>query len=328
MRGLLALPRVQLATAPTPLHPAPRLSEAIGVEVWLKRDDLTGLGLGGNKVRALEYLLADALAQGCDSLVTGAGPQSNWAMLAALAARRCGLDPFLAFYGPPVAATGNLFLDEMVGADVRFTGEPDRMSVDTVIDALAAELRDAGRRPYLLPRGGATALGAVGYARASLELAGQLMTAGIDPSALWLATGSCGTQAGLVAGARRLGASYEVVGVTVSRPVDECVRRVSALAAGVTDLLDLSAGAASIDQKDINVVDGFLGPGYGLCSPEGQQAAQLVARTEGVFLDPVFGAKAMAALLATTYDAGVDGPVVFLVTGGAPTLFSGAEGGS
>ncbi|WP_434582038.1 1-aminocyclopropane-1-carboxylate deaminase/D-cysteine desulfhydrase [Carbonactinospora thermoautotrophica] len=245
MNGLLTLPRVSLAVTPTPLQPAPRLSEELGVEVWLKRDDLTGLGLGGNKTRGLEYLLAEAIAQGCDCLVTGAGPQSNWAMLAALAARRCGLDPYLVFYGSPVPVTGNLLLDQMVGADVRFTGDPDRASVDVAIQTLADELRVAGRRPYVLPRGGATALGAVGYVRASLELAEQLLAAGLTPSRLWLATGSCGTQAGLVAGARWLRVPYQVVGVTVSRPAEECVARVLDLAGAVAELLGDRAGRLS-----------------------------------------------------------------------------------
>ena len=251
MKDLLALPRTPLAATPTPLQPAFRLGEALGVELWFKRDDLTGLGLGGNKVRALEYLMADALAQNCDCLVTGAGPQSNWAMLAALAARRCGLDPYLVCYGSPVAPSGNLLLDELAGADVRFTGDPDRASVDGGIDTLAGELRRSGRRPCVLPRGGATVLGAAGYVRASLELADQLLEAGLAPARLWLATGSCGTQAGLVAGARWLRAPYRVVGVTVSRPVEECVARVTAFACGVGQfhgvarLDELRCGAAA-----------------------------------------------------------------------------------
>jgi D-cysteine desulfhydrase len=315
MTGLLSLPRVELVTTPTPLLPAPRLSAELGTEIWLKRDDLTGLGLGGNKVRALEFLMGDALEQGCDCLVTGAGPQSNWAMLAALAARRIGLDPFLLFYGDDGPLAGNRMLAEIVGAEISFTGDPDRASVDEAIHATAAKLRSAGRRPYVLPRGGATALGALGYTRASLELAEQLLRAGLQPAQVWLATGSCGTQAGLVAGRRWLGLPYEVLGVTVSRPVDECLQRVHEIAAGAADLI----GAPRADPEDVRVLGGHVGPGYGLRSAEGDRAADLVARTEGIFLDPVFAAKAMAAMIAA--DRG-DGPVVFLVTGGAPTLFS------
>jgi D-cysteine desulfhydrase len=318
MNRLLSQPRAPLVTAPTPLHPARRLSEAIGVEVWFKREDLTGLGLGGNKARGLEYLVGDALAQGCDCLVTGAGPQSNWAMLASLAARRYGLEPYLVCYGSPVPPTGNLLLDQLAGADVRFTGELDRASVDAAIGKLGTELTRAGRHPYLVPRGGATDRGAAGYVRASLELAEQLVTLGLTPSTLWLATGSCGTQAGLVAAGRWLRSPYRVTGVTVSRPVEECVARVRSLAAAAADLLALPYGDA-----DVSVIDGYLGPGYGKPSPEGEHATRLVARTEGVFLDPVFGAKAMAALIDAASQGRVEGPVVFLVTGGAPTLFAG-----
>jgi D-cysteine desulfhydrase len=322
MKRLLSLPRVSLVVAPTPLLPAPRLSAEIDADVWFKRDDLTGLGLGGNKVRGLEYLLGDALAQGCDCLVTGAGPQSNWTMLAALAARRCGLAPYLILYGSPTRPAGNLLLSELFGADVRFTGELDRSSVDTAIDKLGAELSAAGRRPYLVPRGGATPLGAAGYVRASWELADQLMADGLTPSQLWLATGSCGTQAGLIAGSRWLRSPYDVVGVTVSRPVDECVTRIASLADGATQLLGLPYAATA----GATVLGGYLGPGYGQSSPEGDAVARLVARTEGVFLDPVFGAKAMAALVDAARAGRVDGPVVFLVTGGAPTLFAGPKG--
>jgi D-cysteine desulfhydrase len=313
---------VSLVAAPTPLQPASRLSAVIGTQVWFKRDDLTGFGLGGNKVRVLEYLLGDALAHGYDCLVTGAGPQSNWAMLAALAARHCGLDPYLEFYGSPIQARGNLLLSELAGADIHYTGELDRASVDDAIVKRAAELSAAGRRPYVLPRGGATALGAAGYVAASLELADQLTALGVRPRQLWLATGSCGTQAGLLAGAHAVRAGYQVVGVSVSRPVEECVARIVALRDGVSTLL----GLPTDDPTDVTVLGGYLEPGYGQASAQGEAAAQLVARTEGVFLDPVFGAKAMACLLDAAADGRVRGPVVFLISGGAPTLFAGLTG--
>ncbi len=314
--GLQAQPRIRLGTLPTPLLPAPRLSDAVGVEIWLKRDDMTGLGLGGNKVRGLEFLLADALARGCDTLVTGGGPGSNWAMLAALAARTRGLDTVLVCYGDPVPPVGNMRLATTIGARIRFTGDPDRSSVDTEVAAVADELRAAGSTPYPMGRGGATAVGALGYLTAARELAVQLADVACVPSATWLATGSCGTQAGLVAGAawQRLG---PVVGVTVSRPAAECVARVDAISREAAAL----AGVPAPDGPP-TVVDGHIGPGYGLRSPEGDAAAELVARTEGVFLDPIFAAKAMAGLLAAVRRGEVSGPVVFLVTGGAPTLFT------
>jgi D-cysteine desulfhydrase len=314
--GLAAQPRVRLGTFPTPLHPAPRLSAELGVEIWFKRDDLTGLGLGGNKVRALEYLLGDAEARGADVLVTGGGPQSNWAMLAALAARVRGLDAVLVNFGDPVPDTGNLLLARLAGADVRFTGDPDRAHVDAAVEDVAAELAAAGRRPYPLGRGGANGRGALGYAGASLELAAQLADVGLAPGQLWTATGSCGTHAGLRAGAAWLHPAYDVVGVTVSRPAEECVERVDRIAAEASALL----GAPPATEPPV-IVDGFLGPAKGARSPDGEAAAELVARTEGVFLDPVFAAKAMAGLVAAARAGEARSPLIFLVTGGAPTLF-------
>jgi D-cysteine desulfhydrase len=313
-------PRVSLVLEPTPLRPAERLSGELGVPVLLKRDDLAGTGLGGNKLRGLEYLIADALGQGCDCLVTGAGPQSNWTMLAALACVRYQIEPHVVCYGSSAADEGNMRLHRWLGVDVRFTGDPGRSSVDAGIEAVAAELRAAGRRPYPVPRGGATPLGALGYVRASVELAAQLEALGERPSGLWLATGSCGTQAGLVAGAALTGAPYEVVGVTVSRPVAECRERVRALAAGAAALGGIAAGPA-----EPAVRGGWIGPGYGAASAEGERAARMVAAAEGIFLDPVFGAKAMAALIAECRAGRVRGTQVFLVSGGAPTLFAGSR---
>lgn len=319
MSGLLGVPRVRLGTLPTPLHPAPRLSEAAGTEIWFKRDDLTGLGLGGNKVRGLEYLLADAERQGCDVLVTGGGPQSNWAMLAALAARTRGLDAVLVTFGDPPTGppAGNHALAVLAGAELRFTHDADRSSVDRGVDAACEALRAQGRRPYGVHRGGATGVGALGYVAAGLELADQLQRTGFRPRQLWLATGSCGTQAGLVAAREWLRPGYDVVGVTVSRPADEVRDRVARIAG------EAAAICGTPVPHDVpRVVDGFLGPAKGRRSPDGDAAAALVARTEGVFLDPVFAAKAMAGLLAACRDGAAAGPVVFLVSGGAPTLFT------
>ncbi len=317
MTGLLDVPRVRLGTLPTPLHPAPALSAKLGVEIWFKRDDLTGFGLGGNKVRGLEYLLGDAERQGCDVLVTAGGPQSNWAMLAALAARTRGLDSVLVSFGDPVDPVGNHALAVLAGAEVRFTGDPDRASADAGVDAVCDELRAAGRCPYGVHRGGATGVGALGYVAAALELAGQIHESGRHPRELWLATGSCGTHAGLVAGQAWLRPSHTVVGVTVSRPAAECRERVARIAAEAAAMI-----GTPLPDREPTVVDGFLGPAKGSRSADGDEAARLVARLEGVFLDPVFAAKAMAGLVAACRAGTVTGPVVFLVSGGAPTLFT------
>jgi D-cysteine desulfhydrase len=320
--GLLGRRRIRLMPGgPTPLQPAARLSEELGVEVWFKRDDLTGFGLGGNKVRGLEFLLADAEDCGCDSLVTGAGPQSNWAMLAALAANVQGLRAHIVYYGTPQPPAGNHLLACIAGTAVEFTGDTDRASVDAAIAARAAQLQSDGGRPYVLPRGGATPLGSIGYVNASVELHQQLLDAGLAPRELWLATGSCGTQAGLVAGGVWLRSGIRIVGVAVSRPPQECAARVADLAAGAAALAGSDAPLAG----DVDVRGGHLGPGYGVASAAGREAAALVARTEGVFLDPVFAAKAMGALVAAARAGDVIGPVVFLVSGGAPTLFTAGQ---
>jgi D-cysteine desulfhydrase len=313
------LSRFTLGVWPTPLRAAPRLSDAIGVPVFIKRDDLSGLGLGGNKVRKLEYLIGDALDQGADVVVTGGGAQSNHAALTALAAARAGMSAHLVFYGNrrEGAPEGNGVLNALVGVETTYTGVDDRSSVDSAMSDVAAKLKAAGRRPYVIPRGGATSRGCAGYVAASREMAGQLADLGISPDRLFVATGSCGTQAGLVLGARWLGARYRVVGVTVSRPREECLERVHRLVAQCAKLLGLDGE----EDEEVTVIDGYMGPGYGKPSDEGRAAMELVAQTEGLVLDPVFTAKAMAALLDNVKDR-IGGAVVFLHTGGAPATFA------
>ena len=315
-------PRATLAILPTPLTAAPRLSEELGVEVWCKRDDLTGFGLGGNKVRALEFLIGAARADHADVLVTGGGPQSNWVMLAALAAVTAGMGAKVVLYGEPVAPSGNLLLlASLPEVEITYTGDPDRATVDDGIARAVDHLRSAGCRPYAVGRGGGSAAGALGYVSATEELDRQLDEHGVQASCLWLATGSCGTQAGLVAGHALAGSVREVVGVSVSRPVDECRNRIVALSAGALELL----GVEPTTSARWTVTGDQLGS-YGAASPAGAAASALVARTEGIFLDPVFGAKAMAGLVAAAGRGDVDGAVVFLVSGGAPTLFADRTG--
>jgi D-cysteine desulfhydrase len=324
------LPRTQLATLPTPLLVAPRLSEALGIEVWVKRDDMTGLLLGGNKARKLEFLCGEALARGADTLVTGGGAGSNHVQLTAAAAARLGLGCTAVCYGtaPGVDPLG-LRLARRLGADVVFTGSPERASVDTRLDEVAAKLTANGRVPYVIPRGGASPVGAVGYAVAAVEIAGQLAAAGVARATVLLSTGSCGTQAGLVAGAGLHAARspgdapfpvpLEIIGVPVSRPPEECVERIAGLATGCADRL----GSERIfTGADVHLLGGYLGPGYGKASAAGDAAASLAARTEGLVLDPVFTAKAMAALIAEARRGGLTGPVVFLHTGGTPAALA------
>lgn len=247
-------------------------------------------------------------------MLTAGGAQSNHAAVTALAAARIGLEAHLVRYGPErsVAHEGNAALTTLAGARVSWTGDPDRASVDAALTRLADEIRAHGRSPYVIPRGGATALGASAYVRASLELAVQLDDLGVIPTRVIVATGSCGTQAGLVAGAQLIGARHRVVGVTVSRSREECVQRVREIAAACAELLQIDAPVG-----DPEVLGGYIGPGYGRPSDGGRAAAELAARTEGLVLDPVFTAKAMAALAEQAPDDG--GPVVFWHTGGGAT---------
>ena len=322
----MSLPRAALATLPTPLLAAPRLSDAVGVKIWIKRDDLTGLLLGGNKARKLEFLCGEALARGADTLVTGGGSGSNHVQLTAAAAARLGLDCVVVCYGsPPASEPVGLRLTRLLGGDVVFTGSPERPSVDARMEDVAAKLVTDGRVPYVIPRGGASAIGAVGYAFAAWELDSQLVDAGIHDPTVLLATGSCGTQAGLLAGTKvRIPRSgLHVVGVPVSRPAEECADRIARLATGCSERISAFTGMTGVfTAGDIELLDGYIGPGYGKPSPEGQDAADLAARTEGLVLDPVFTAKAMAALIAEARAGRFTGPVVFLHTGGTPAALA------
>lgn len=307
--------RVPIAALPTPLVAAPRLSEALGVEVWLKRDDLTGLGLGGNKARPLDYLLGDALAKGADYFVTGGGPGSNWVLLASIAALSRGLRVEVVLFGSENAPdVGCLrLLRRLPGVGITFTGDPARHSVDPRLESVSSQLRGRGRRPYTVGRGGAGPVGALGYVTAVDETDAQLAHQGVEASTVWLATGSCGTQAGLVAGHRRPGRRRRrIVGVSVHRPLEECRQRIASMSEAALDLLEVDVRP----RVDWTVLDA-------LC-PEPDRvdaAARLMISTEGVYLDREFGAVALAALMERAEH--VEGPVVFLVTGGAPSLFTG-----
>jgi D-cysteine desulfhydrase len=289
---------------------------------------MTGFGFGGNKVRVLEYLIAEALAQKADVIVTGAGPQSNHIRATSAAARVAGLDVVAVMHDHrPTDTQGNLLLDELLDAEIRFTNDPDRSLVDQRIEEVAEELRQTGRRPYIVPRGGASGLGAFSYIECVREMGEQLATMEVKPQWVVLATGACGTQAGLLAGAKIYGAPYRILGITVSRPVSECAERIAGFARQAAELTGLHGQSIELSPDDIAVRDGFIGPGYGIPSPEGVEAIRLVARTEGLFLDPTYTGKGMAGLIGEIRSGriGKDETVVFLHTGGEPALFAHPE---
>lgn len=310
---------------PTPLERADRLGAALGMEpgaLWVKRDDLTGLGGGGNKARKLEYLCADAVAQGCDVLVTGGGPQSNHVRMTAAAANRLGLACTVVIAGPrPARATGNAVLVELFGPDVVWSGGEglmDYYATEAAIDETADRLAADGRRPYRMPIGGASAVGALGYVQAAMELRDQAEQAMGGLDLIVVADGSGGTHAGLAAG---LGDMGLVLGVDVgARP--DMDTQVPAKAAEVAALAGLSPPVGQV-----RVDHGRAGPGYGVATDACREALTLAARTEGLILDPVYTGKALAGLLAARRDGSVRPATrtVFLHTGGMPALFALAD---
>jgi D-cysteine desulfhydrase family pyridoxal phosphate-dependent enzyme len=321
------LPRYRLAPLPTPLEDAPRLRRALGPgapRILVKRDDLTGLAFGGNKVRKLEYHLGDALAQRCDVLVTTGAIQSNHCRVTAAAARRAGLDAVLVLRpGEPEVLQGNLLLDHLLGARVRIASGPAASAVETTVAEEVNALRRADRRPYVIPKGASTPLGAAAYAEAFLELLGQAAAAGTAVDAVVFSTGSGGTQAGLLAGARITQTGVEVVGISDGTSGEELAPAVMAIVAGMAERWGISL---SIDPRDVIVLEEYGGT-YGVPTPACVDAIRLAARSEGLILDPVYTGKAMAGLvdLVRRRRWGSDQTVVFWHTGGHPALFALAE---
>lgn len=322
-KTLMALPRQSLMQSVTPLLPMRKLGKVLGgVDIWCKRDDLISFGLGGNKIRGLELLIADALAKHADVLVTGAGVQSNHVRATAAAAAYFGLCCAAVFWGnPPTRHDGNFRITRMLGAETVFTGDADRASVDTGIETQCAILSQQGFRPYAIPRGGACALGALGHALAAREVYEQCLAQGLLPCTIILATGSGGTHAGWLLGTRMLGDPWTIESYTVSRDADAVRDEIVRIATEAAALLRFNSHFAS---EDVVVHGGFIGEGYGIPSQEAAEAIRLVGCTEGMLLDPTYTGKAMAGLLDCFQRApAIDRPVIFIHTGGEPAFFAG-----
>jgi D-cysteine desulfhydrase family pyridoxal phosphate-dependent enzyme len=312
------IPRVPLAQLPTPLEPMDRFSEWLGgPRVLVKRDDLTGLALGGNKARKLEYLCGEAQARGCDALVTGGGAQSNHARMTAAAANRLGFECHLAVGGKePSVYSGNLLLDRVLGATLHFTGADSYYEVESAIEEVAAQLAADGLRPFAMPIGGASVTGAAAYVWAADELLAQVDGDGYE-RVDWVvvADGSGGTHAGLLAG---LGGRARVLGVDVgTRPdLDDVIPRLAA---------ETAARAGRDAPTDDLVLDhARFGDGYGAITDAALEAIDRVAGLEGVILDPVYTGKGMSGLIAAARAGriGAGDTVVFWHTGGAIALFA------
>ncbi len=325
--------RFPLAFLPTPLHPLSRLNDwwrkehpGSSFQFLIKRDDQTGLAGGGNKTRKLELLVADAQAQGADTLITTGAVQSNHCRQTAAAAARAGLACHLVLGGqPPDGVTGNLLLDHLLGAKLHWTTRENRLPR---LRTLADELQAAGRRPYTITYGGSDPVGATGYVLALEELYGQARALGIALDAIVFASSSGGTQAGLVVGAWRLGWDVPILGISIDEPADR-------LRANVADLATRTAAHGgrphTFAPADILVDDSYLGGGYGVMGALEREAIALMARTEGILLDPVYTGRAFGGLLdlmATRPDRfrkpvrSDPATILFWHTGGSSALFA------
>ena len=290
--------RVQLAQLPTPLHELSRLTRKLaGPRIWIKRDDLTGLAGGGNKSRKLEFLIADAIQRGCDTVVTAGGPQSNHCRQTAAACARFGLQCHLILGGePPELRLGNLLLDDLLGARVHWVEKPQR---NTRLNDIGDELRADGRVPYVIPVGGSNPLGCLGYAHAMFEVQAQIELLGIEVNRIIFATSSGGTQAGMALGARMSGFRGKITAVSIDQPPDEPPQR-----AFLAEVAEIAAEASALigdkmpfNSSDFDVEYGYLGEGYGVVGELERCAIRELASTEGILLGPVYTGRAFGAML-------------------------------
>ncbi len=323
---LARFPRYRLGHFPTPLERLDRLSAVLGgPEIWIKRDDCTGLASGGNKTRKLEFLVAEALAQGADTLVTQGATQSNHVRQTAAAAARVGLhchallERRVTNQGAEYETAGNVLLDVMMECRIDF--RPAGLDMNAEAAMLAETLRSQGCKPYVIPGGGSNPVGALGYAACAEELIGQADAAGLRIDHIVHATGSAGTQAGLVAGLFAMNAPVPVTGFSVRAPRPRQIDTVHALAVQTAELI----GARGELPRDMVMVrDDQVGPGYGQPTEAMIEAILLLAQTEGILLDPVYSGKGFAGLVALVR-AGAFAKserVVFLHTGGSVALFA------
>ncbi|PXI00484.1 D-cysteine desulfhydrase [Klebsiella quasipneumoniae] len=321
LQNLTRFPRLELIGAPTPLEYLPRLSDHLGREIFIKRDDTTPLAMGGNKLRKLEFLAADALREGADTLITAGAIQSNHVRQTAAVAAKLGLH-CVALLENPIGtraenylSNGNRLLLDLFNTQIEMCDALTDPAAQ--LDELATRIEAQGYRPYVIPVGGSNALGALGYVESALEIAQQCEDA-VEISSVVVVSGSAGTHAGLAVGLEQLMPQAELIGVTVSRAVADQLPKVVALQQAVANSLELQAKA------DIILWDDYFAPGYGTPNEEGMAAVKLLAQLEGILLDPVYTGKAMAGLIdgITQKRFKDEGPILFVHTGGAPALFA------
>ncbi len=320
------VPRFDLAEYPTPIHYLKNLTKAFnGPDIYMKRDDLISLGMGGNKIRKLEFLIGEALDQGKDTLVTAGGIQSNHCRLTAASSRKAGLDCHLVLNGiPPETPNGNLLLDDLFGAHIHYCDRKDR---DIRLYQVADELAEAGKKPYVIPVGGSNSIGSVGYVDAMIELDTQLKEMNFAPDAIVFATSSGGTQAGLTLGAKITGFKGQVLGISI----DQTKTGTEPFPPVLTRIGNETAQRLNSDvvmtESDFSLDCNYLGAGYAIPGDLEFNAIRDLARCEGILLGPVYTARAMGALLDKIRKNvfNENQSVLFWHTGGTPELFAWAS---
>ncbi|MBC7349534.1 MAG: D-cysteine desulfhydrase family protein [Candidatus Aminicenantes bacterium] len=336
-RLVTSRPRVRLISGPTPLYPLENLAAELGLkEILVKRDDLTGLVLGGNKSRKLEFILADAIAHGADTIITWGSLQSNWCLQTAASARRCGLRPVLLLfktYDLPLINQGNILLEKLLEAEIQVREtekkgkSPDQAQAFRLLEEMAEVERKKGHQPYLVSVGGSASgghlkkpLGAMAYVLSLLEIYRQT-AASAPPDYLVVASGSGGTQAGLLVGARALGLKTKIIGICVSDKKEEFLPVVRQIALELVEFLGLDL---TLEETDLILLDDYLGAGYGQVTPEVSAVIRRLLQKEALVLDPVYTSKAMLGLidLARKKYFQPGDRVLFLHTGGVPALFA------
>lgn len=328
-RALSKFPRIELGFLPTPLHPMDRLSEFLGgPRIWVKRDDCTGLSTGGNKTRKLEFLMAEALQRKASCVITQGATQSNHARQTAAAAAKLGLQCHILLEDrtgsndPSYTLSGNVLLDQLHGATISKRAGGVDMAAE--MEALADDLRAQGDNPYIIPGGGSNSVGALGYVNCAVELAEQARAADLKVDALVHATGSSGTQAGLVAGLCALDSDIHLLGIGVRAPQQRQEEMVHALAVKTIDLL---ATGQLVPREAVRANCDYVGAGYGIPTEGMKEAIRLLARLEGLLFDPVYSGKGLDGLIDQMRKGYFDGMdnVVFLHTGGSAALFGYPE---
>jgi len=325
--NLARFPRLRFCHAPTPLEPMANLTKLLGgPRLWVKRDDCTGLATGGNKTRKLEFLMAEAVHQGADTVITQGAVQSNHARQTAAAACRLGLKCEIVLErrvqdtAADYETTGNVFLDHLFGAPTRFVAAGTDMNA--AMEDVAAEVRKKGGKPYIIPGGGSNPVGALGYVNCAIELLNQANDMGLHIDWVVHGTGSTGTQAGLVAGLEGLNSGIRVYGISVRQPKEKQEAAVFALTERTADFIGIRGG---VRRDAIMANSDYVGGGYGVPTDDMVEAVSLAARHEGLLLDPVYSGKAMAGLIDLIRSKRVFAPtetVVFLHTGGAVGLYA------